>query len=138
MNYCSQQDLTERFSATELAQAAPDGNGGIDAVKVAAAISDADGEIDGYLASGGYATPLSTVPAIIKGYACDIARYRLYDDEPTEIVIKRYELAIKFLTAVSKGQIRLTANGVDLSGQSDVVGEAEFEAGRQVFKGGGF
>lgn len=138
MPYLTQQDLIDRFSQAEIEQLAPEGSGGIDPTKVAAAIDDAGNEIDIYLTSGGYGLPLANVPSVIIAYACDIARYRLYDDEATEQVEKRYERALKFMQAVAKGDIKLSANNTNLSGDSETVGEAEFEGGRQVFPGGGF
>jgi phage gp36-like protein len=140
MSYCTRQDLIDRFSEREILELESNADGGTDIEKVTLAMADASGEIDGYLAGAGYATPLSTVPAIITGYACDIARYRLYDNDATEQVTKRYELAIKFMRAVAKGEVRLTANGLPLdeSSSADLVGEASFEGGRQVFSGGGF
>lgn len=138
MAYLTQQDLIDRFGQSELEAIAPDGSGGIDATKVSTAIDDAGNEIDIYIVSGGYSLPLANVPAVITGYASDIARYRLYDDDATEQVTKRYEQAIKFMKAVAKGEIKLSANDLDLSDGAEVVGEAEFEPGRQVFPGGGF
>jgi len=138
MAYLTQQDLIDRFALDEIEDLAPDGSGGLDAVKIAAAIADAGNEIDIYLTSGGYGLPLSNVPPVVTSYACDIARYRLYDNEATEQVNKRYERAIKFLQSVADGKIKLSANNLDLSGDSQTVGEAQFEGGRQVFNGGGF
>lgn len=138
MPYLTQQNLIDRFGQDELEQLAPDGLGGIDAVKVAAAIDDAGNEIDVYLVSGGYGLPLANVPSVITAYACDIGRYRLYDDDATEQVNKRYERAIKFMESVAKGAIKLSANNLDLSSDAESAGEAQFETGRQVFPGGGF
>ncbi len=138
MSYLTQQHLVDRFGQDELEQLAPDGDGGIDPAKVDAAISDAGNEIDIYLISGGYGLPLSTVPSVVTSYACDIARYRLYDDAATEQVNKRYERAIKFMQAVAKGEIKLSANDLDLSTAAEPVGDAHFIGGRQVFQGGGY
>lgn len=138
MPYLTQQDLIDRFSQTEIEQLAPDGSGGIDAAKVDAAIADAGNEIDVYLTSGGYRLPLSPVPPVIEAYACDVARYRLYDDEATEQVNKRYERAIKFLQAVADGKIKLSANDLDLSSNAEAVGEAVFISHKPVFPGGSF
>ncbi|WP_286694978.1 gp436 family protein [Spongiibacter sp. UBA1325] len=138
MAYLSQQALADRFGTYELEQLAPDGSGGIDPTKINAAIADAGNEIDIYLTSGGYPLPLTPVPPVIEAYACDVARYRLYDDEATEQVNKRYEQALKFLKAVAKGEIRLSANHQDLSSSNEAVGEAVFVSNRPTFPGGSF
>lgn len=135
MNYCTRQDLIDRFGEDELIQLTDRaGTGAVDDAVLDQAIEDASGEIDGYLASGGYATPLSPVPRIVTAKACDMARHALYDDHATEQVRKRYEDAIRFLRAIADGTVRL---GVSAPGPvgSNVV---EFDAGRSNFGGGGF
>jgi phage gp36-like protein len=41
------------------------------------------------------------------GVACDIARYRYYQDQPTELVITRYEQAVGWLKDVAHGLVDL-------------------------------
>lgn len=106
--YGSIQALIDRFGERELIQIS-DRTGqadGVDDAVANRALEDAGAEIDGYLA-GRYTLPLSTVPRVLVNVACDIARYRLYDDRVTEAVQKRYEDAIKFLTLVSTGKVGL-------------------------------
>jgi phage gp36-like protein len=76
---------------------------------------------------------MSPVPAIVRAYAADIARYRLYADAATEAVRTRYEDAIKFFRAVSRREVMLGATPPAPTG-----GEAVMQGGRQVFHGGGF
>jgi phage gp36-like protein len=133
MPYITLTDLQQRFSADEILALADDGAGQIDQDEIDRAIEDASGEIDGYVAAGGYAVPLSPVPSIVKAYACDIARYRLYDDAATEQVTKRYDDAIKFLRAVARGEVLLGIGTAD-----ETAGSAEFELGSRVMPGGGF
>jgi phage gp36-like protein len=78
----------------------------IDAVVVAAALVGASNEIDGYVAAQ-YQMPLVETPALLTDLACDIARYRLYKDAATDQVRKRYEDAVKTLTNISKGLVKL-------------------------------
>ena len=85
-------------------------SGEIDAGVVALALSAAGNEIDGYVAAQ-YAVPLATVPALLVNLAADIARYRLYKDAPTDQARKRYEDAVKTLTNISKGIIKLPIEG---------------------------
>ncbi len=51
--------------------------------------------------------PLPNVPSNLKRMACDIARYRLYFQQPTEEVRKRYEDAISFLKRVAENKAHL-------------------------------
>ena len=70
------------------------------------AIQDATEEINGHI-GGRYPLPLPNVPSNLKRMACDIARYRLYFERPTEEVRKRYEDAIAFLKRVADNKAHL-------------------------------
>lgn len=134
MPYIDAQDLITRFGEDELTQLAPNTAGdGYDSNTVAQACEDASGEIDGYVAAAGYPVPLIPAPRIVLAYAADIARYRLYDEHAPEQIRKRYEDAVKFLRAVSHGEVMLGAKLPEATS-----GSVEFTPGRQVFKGGGF
>ncbi|WP_438454699.1 gp436 family protein [Vreelandella venusta] len=136
MPYCTQADLIERFGEDELLAIARDETGtAIDAAVVERACDDASGEIDGYVSAAGYPVPLSPVPRIVTAYACDIARYRLYDEHATDQVQKRYDDAVKFLKSVSRGEVRL---GISSGAASSSAGSVQMNSGRQVFNGGGF
>ncbi|SDK31961.1 gp436 family protein [Billgrantia gudaonensis] len=135
MPYCTQADLVERFGENELLDLAADDTGtAIDATIVDRAIEDAAGEIDGYVAAAGNSVPLESPPRIVTAVACDIARYRLYDDRATEQVTKRYDDAMKFLRAVAKGDVKL---GISAPAEAS-AGEVQFETGGRVMPGGGF
>lgn len=69
----------------------------VDVVDVA--LQDADEEINGYIGSR-YTLPLANVPSNLKRIACDIARYRLYSEQPLEHITKLYDNAIAFLKRV--------------------------------------
>ena len=117
MSYATTQDLIDRFGQTELIQLTDLTNSGqINQTEVDRALDMADAEIDGRLASK-YQLPLVTIPKIIIGFACDIARYRLYKGVATDLVEKNYEYAIKYLDQVARGQIGL---GVDATGTAAV------------------
>lgn len=79
---------------------------------IAAAIEDADGEIDGYLAKR-YPTPLEPTPKIINKLSKDIAVYNLVSrigiDESSgeKNYLNRYNAAIKFLTLVAEGKVSI-------------------------------
>lgn len=107
MSYASQTDLTDRFGATELAQRTDRTNGTtIDTVVLGRALSDADAEIDGYLATR-YSLPLASTPPVINRLACDLARYRLYDDGVPETVRVRYQDAVSLLKRMASGEVQL-------------------------------
>ena len=105
--YCTLNDLIERFGETELIQLTDEQNtGALNTASVNQAIADASNEIDSYLI-GRYQLPLVTVPEFVKGYACDMARYRLWDDGALEQVTIRYRTAIKYWRDISTGALRL-------------------------------
>jgi phage gp36-like protein len=109
MSYCTVADLIARFSETEIAQLTDlDDRETVVEATVQSAITDASGEIDSYL-GGRYATPMTgTVPQQVKNACMDIARYRLYDDHPTDNVRQRYTDALAWLKLVMMGHISLS------------------------------
>ncbi|MFZ5653170.1 MAG: phage protein Gp36 family protein [Pseudomonadota bacterium] len=133
MAYTALQDLIDRFGVQDLRDAAPNGAGDIDPVKVQAAIDDTDGEIDSYLAAGGYAVPLAPIPKLIAGCAADLARLRLYDDDAPKPIAERGEQARRLLRSITAGEIRLSAAALGAP-----AGGMDFETGRRVMPGGGY
>jgi phage gp36-like protein len=112
MLYCSKQGLIDRFSLNELIQLTDrDSLGIINDDVLNRAIEDASTEMDAYLSRFNFTA--DTLPKSLKPLACDIARYRLYDEAPTEHVTNRYNNAIKFLKAVNKGEITIGTNSQD-------------------------
>lgn len=128
MTYCAKADLEKRFG-TEIAQLLDRNNDGTEDTGILdTALADTDAEINGYLQGGGYALPLSEVPDLVKAIACDIARYRLWDDRAPEEVRKRYEAAISRLRDIAKGVIRLPLSdgtAVEQTGGAPVYEEVE-------------
>lgn len=107
MAYATQSDMESRFGAEEVLQLADrDGDSLHDAGVVDGALIDADAEIDAYLA-GRYTLPLASVPPLITRIACDIARYRLWDDRASEEVRRRYEDARRLLGEIAAGRVTL-------------------------------
>jgi len=107
MPYATQADLEARFGVDELTQLTDRVNAGVpDAAIVARALSDATAEIDSYLASR-YALPLWPVPTVLARIACDIARYRLWEDRASDEVRRRYEDALRLLEGIAKGILSL-------------------------------
>ena len=116
MSYCTVADMTARFGEIELAQLTDlEDRETVNAVTVQAAITDASGEIDSYLA-GRYALPISdALPDMLRAGCMDLARYRLYDDHPPDVVKARRADFVTWLNRVAIGhvQLPLSAAGVD-------------------------
>jgi phage gp36-like protein len=113
MSYATKQDMIDRFKELELIQLTNEvvePETVIDDTVLDRALADADAEIDLYLV-GRYSLPLASVPAMLKNLACDIARYKLYDDRTTDQVTKRYDDGVKLLRLVSKGEVSLGPTG---------------------------
>ena len=115
MAYCALADLYDQIDERELIQLTDDENLGIvDQGAVDKAITDADGEIDGYLGSR-HSVPLSPIPSIINKISVDIAIFNLYSRRlgPPEHREARYKNGIRFLEQVAAGKISLGANDPD-------------------------
>lgn len=108
MAYCTQQDLIARGWENDLiARTDKDFGGFINDVILNQAIADADATIDVYLQTR-YQLPLTQPVVILSRIACDLVHFYLFDDaEPTEIVEKRYDVAIRQLEQIAKGAIVL-------------------------------
>jgi phage gp36-like protein len=132
MTYATKQEMIDRFGDLELKQLT-DRTGLVDAIDdvvLGKALDDADAEINGYL-MGRYVLPLASTPKILVGLACDIARFRLFEDRATEHVRTRYDDALKYLRDVARGQISL---GLDAAGQPAAEGGgAKAEGEERVF-----
>jgi len=101
--YATEADMVKRFAndIEELKLMHTDA-----AVSINEALQDAAEEINGYI-GGRYPLPLPNVPSNLNRMACDIARYRLYYQQPTEEVRNRYKDAIKFLERVQDEKAHL-------------------------------
>ena len=100
--YCTEAEFEQRFGERELTDLLAGGT------SYTRAENDAASTIDGFL-SARYATPLATPPAVVIGWAADIARYRLWDQGAPEEVRRRYEDAISQLRDLARGLIHLPA-----------------------------
>lgn len=103
--YASRSDLIERFGAVSIdnleRMVTPDKLP--DAAVSVLALADATEEADSYIGAR-YALPLAAVPEALRRTVCDIARYRLHKDKPTEEVRTRYDDGISWLKAVAAGK----------------------------------
>ena len=127
--YANKDDLVQRYGEKEIIQLTDrDRAGVIDDVVLDRAILDASARIDGYLAAY---LPLTTVPAALIRVCCDIAHYYLYDFAPArpEAVRDKFEEAIKYLTAVGKGQISLSSDNPGAAVKDKQLGLPMFTGG---------
>lgn len=133
MPYTTRPLLEERFGRDELIQRTdkfqPYTGAVVDAV-LSRAIADADAEIDGFVGAR-YALPLpDPVPPVLVPIACDIARYRLYDDAVPEIVRQRYEDAVSRLKDIAAGRLTL---GIDPASATPASAGVRFRSRDRVF-----
>ena len=105
--YATRDELVKRFGELEIVSLEDqDGTGSpVPAVSLAALL-DATQEADSYIAVR-YPLPLPTVPTPLVVAVCDIARFRLYKDRPTEEVKYRYEQALKWLEKLAAGKVTI-------------------------------
>jgi phage gp36-like protein len=101
MPYATQTDLVIRFGAEISDLLDRDGDGEPDPGVADAMLEDASAEIDTIL-SARYAVPVAG-SQFLKAACCDIARHRLHDDQPPEVVKERYQAAIDRLSRVAEG-----------------------------------
>lgn len=107
MSYCTYNDLLNAFGENEIVQLSDRDRDGLpDDGVIEEAISFADSHIDGYLREK-YSVPLPTPPRNLVGFACDFARYRLYQDQPTDLVQSRYDVGCFWLKDVARGLVQL-------------------------------
>ncbi|MFZ1326224.1 MAG: DUF1320 domain-containing protein [Candidatus Contendobacter sp.] len=114
MSYTTRAELEAAFGVAEIRQLTDrNKDGEPDSEFIDSAIQRTDGLIDGYLMAR-YALPLVPVPLMLTAYACDIARYFLYEDAAPEYVRQTYQDALRWLRDVASGKVLLTlapANG---------------------------
>lgn len=85
-----------------------------DGSTITAALTDANAEIDTMI-SGRYRLPLEVIPEILRSISCDLARRRLYDENPPEVVTERARNALTQLRSIRDGRVVLTAAGRPLA-----------------------
>mgnify|MGYP000570761672 FL=1 len=103
--YVTKKDFEQAFGQDELADLLGQG---ADFEKTEQAASSL---ASGYIGAR-YTLPLLTVPDVVKGWALDITRYRLWDEAAPEEVRRRYEDALQQLRDLAAGKLALPP-GVD-------------------------
>jgi len=112
--YCTIDDLTARLVAEQLAALADDdGDGAADDSVVAAAIADAQAEIDARLAPR-YAVPFETAPAVARAIGATLAIERLYlrrRETPPEGFRVAIDAARMLLDRLASGEADIREDG---------------------------
>ncbi|MFH1028488.1 MAG: DUF1320 domain-containing protein [Pseudomonadota bacterium] len=133
MAYSTLDDLKKNIPEAVIIQLTDDaGTGEIVQDKIDEAITSADGEIDGYLATR-YTVPLDPIPALISKFSADIAIYNLYSRVAETIPdtrSDRYKNAIRTLEKISEGKIRL---GGETEPPAKAQASASFVAPERLF-----
>ncbi len=113
--YATRADMEVRFGVNEISNLKA-----MQTVEnaIEQALQDAAEEIDSYVAVK-YQLPLPEVPSTLKRIACNIARFRLYFQRPTEEVENRYKAEIDFLKRIADGKATLNI----LNTQNQVTNE---------------
>lgn len=107
MAYATVAQLVERYGQAEMLQLTDRaGLHVVDEPTAQRALDDAAAEIDAHVGVR-YAVPLDPVPAVLARLACDIARYRLWDDAASAEVRTRYEDAVRLLQRIADGSVAL-------------------------------
>ena len=107
MPYASFEDLLDRCGEAELSQIGDrDGSGTPDPEAIEASLRDADSLIDGYIAAR-YATPLPSVPPLVRTWAVSIARYTLHRNGAPEHVAQDYKDTVAALRDAQQGRLML-------------------------------
>lgn len=106
MPYATVNDLKVRYGQDVIDLLDRNGDGEEDNDIGDTAIAEASAEIDTLIASR-YPVPLTSTVPWLQTACCDLARYRLYDDQVPEVVKDRRADVIKHLERIAKGVAEL-------------------------------
>ena len=108
MSYAAKSDMEARFVTEEIAALAND-PADAEADRTVGALADASADIDSRLAVA-FRLPLSGAFPILAGIACDLARARLYDEDPPKAVLRRRKAAFDKLDKIAGGEHALVSS----------------------------
>lgn len=138
--YATVDAMRRKFGERELIQLTDNEQpytGQVNMDKLNAALSEANSEVDAYIASR-YALPLSPVPPFLINIACNLARYYaitgdLSDNDPIKT---RFDGSIRTLSKIAKGEIGLGGTPAgDASPTKSSANNVVFTVGRHDFGG---
>lgn len=104
--YASRDDMIECFGEREVLRLESMHQDGVQSLN--RALSDASERMNSYL-SGRYGIPMVKTGQL-KLCCCNIARYFLYFQNPTDEVKERYKDEIRWLENVASGKVKVTFN----------------------------
>jgi phage gp36-like protein len=133
MPYCSQNDLETLIPVAELVELTTEKGDIPNTTIITEIIERVDTEIDSYV-SVRYATPLVSVPDMIKGLSVDMVIFHLYSRRSAVPPIRRtkYEDAVKFLQNVALENTNIIgSNGYENS--KKMSNSAEFNSSERIF-----
>lgn len=120
-------DLNARFGADELTRLQDVGSN-LDQI-----LSDAAAEAEGYIRVR-YNVALVVVDAALKAALCDLARYRVYQDNAPEVVRDRARDALRYLEAIAAGRVSLVVADDPATADDESTGtQAAFTAQERAF-----
>lgn len=110
MSYITREDLIESFGQIEIDRLEfniTKSESAEDKAKASqTAAQSASNKVDSYLGVR-YDLPLPSTPDVLKTCVCDVARYLMYKDKPTEEVENRYKEALSYLKDLGAGRAKL-------------------------------
>ena len=133
MPYCNQNDLDALITVTELVELTTEMGNIPDTTVITEIIDRVDTEIDSYV-SVRYATPLVSVPDIIKWLSVDMVIYHLYSRRSAVPSIRqtKYDHAVKFLQNVALGNSNIIgSDGCEISKKLSI--SAEINSSERIF-----
>lgn len=111
MGYCAKGDLSERFGEKELKELTDESSAAtVSDAEVTAACDEASSTIDLYVGTR-YTVPLVSIPAVVKKWACDLARLNLWGDRAgaDSAVRKNADDVLATLKDIARGVAALPA-----------------------------
>ena len=141
MPYATSDDMVERFDEAQLIKVASvvvDDEDTLDTAKIERAIAGADAIIDLHV-GGCYAVPLAllsaSATALVLGFSCDIARFKLYGDATNapEAAKDAYDAAIAMLVAIRDGKAPLAATAASASDPAATADSVELASDAPFF-----
>jgi len=123
MAYAAVADLIARFGVRELIQLTDRAEPPTDQVDDAVAciaLNAASQIVDSHV-SVKYNLPLAQVDPLLVDITCDIARFRLYSTQATELVIERNKQALESLKRIAAGTMKIDVGGVEPESRTTVI-----------------
>ena len=127
MAYATQADMDKRYGEqllVELTDRALEPAGEIDAAILSAALDDASALIDSY-AGKRYKLPISPAPIVLRNVCCALAFYDLHRGRYAEETRVAYDDALRTLTNISNGTIKLDVAGTEPQSAGAQIGYSE-------------